>query len=338
MPKAKQIPIFEAMPYAIRNFEQYTNEDILDILNDLEYDRSYHSSYKISYGCLDKQHQKNMMKLSNIKFAQPYVDYQPDFTYRDAVCYARFGDIIGGFRQRYDQWPSHVWLSIDWETNLPVTWEVPEEEDDDDDWEDEFNRVHENKFIQIPDDEDDRILNRKNGVKWLDRKEAKAWYKWCKDTKLVPPFSVARLLDAKVVIFPFNALKSSQHMYFCLSLLRYAHEGQNICRRTMAIHDYLQCDPLLAVMLAHIGAKGAYNSGHAIAGTYALKSANSYLTPTFKIIATDAVKFANAWHKSQIKKNNKTLGWRWEGSVINAAEDNAPQNWLELATRNFMEV
>jgi hypothetical protein len=110
-------------------------------------------------------------------------------------------------------------------------------------------------------DEDDYDVDEMVDLQYY---EIVAYCKWLIKHNILPPFSIESFIETETVYLPFQYWTNINSMYFSLTMLRYMHEGQNICRRIVEFDKLFELDPFVNVAMSHWFSEGCYNGGHCV--------------------------------------------------------------------------
>jgi hypothetical protein len=170
-----------------------------------------------------------------------FSDVFDEFGRYDRACFANLSGIIKDYKATHKVLPE--WVSIGYNVlDMDISGY-----DDEDDW------------YEAEEEDSSGCFSA------LTVKEVRDFCFWAFTNKLHPKFDVKSFLMNKAYTVPFGWWKDINSLYWSLSLMRYMHEGQGLCRRIVALDKEYGLDPFVNIILSHYLANSKYNGGHAIA-------------------------------------------------------------------------
>jgi hypothetical protein len=291
-----------------------------------DHDHDYHSRYRVSHGPISKEELDEMRKLRNISRVRSHDDDQ-----LNTVCFSGLHRDIEYCTDRHGRKPEYLWFAFNYRYQ-DESWSIDYGDwydDDDDDWDDEYY------------DEDDVDypvgIHRHAGVIMLTEKECRTYFLWLKRTGLVTTFNVSNYFTKGFMYWKTNKFTSMNHLYHDWTLLRYAHEGQNLVRRMLVIDKEFGCDPLLTVILAHWTSDGHYNTGHSIMNNTGMNPICGYnKSVTFTSLKTALLVYYHTVRKIKHgRRSSMTRKWAWDSLLEDYWDDLDQLQWPDKEPHNL---
>ena len=234
------------------------------MLKSLCVDRSSHWNYRVSYFFTDAEHAKEASKAS-WRTAMDRTKYKP-WTHENSACYSRLGRDLVEFFATYHDIPDVIATKFTYKNKCLATPTVVEEPKN------TYDVLDQDVFYKPALNTQVSSTLKTN----LSKDEVAAYSKYLIQSRLVPEFDVETFITQEAIYLPIKVYTLNA-LYFQLTLLRYMHEGQNLCRRMLKFHkQFPQIHPMLNVVMSHVFADNAYNSGHCLCDTNYIMSSLSY--------------------------------------------------------------
>jgi hypothetical protein len=224
-------------------FPEFKGKSEKQIMADLKAactDRSFHSNYSIGYTIFTPPNpQYKKLNFSGLQEYFHKAKVKEQSATRDA-CFGSLPGMIRRFRRNYEQEPQM----------FAVTFNLQPFDSGIDDYDDYYEDDYSDDYT--PTDEMDDLTNY----------EVREYSKWLIKHAIVPDFDIDHFIREEIAFFPFGYWHNVNDIYFSLTMHRYMHEGQNICRRILELDERYDLDPFVNIVLAHWLSDSHYNSGH----------------------------------------------------------------------------
>lgn len=301
----------------------------------IEQDTSFCNDYNINLGVLSS-HELNEAELLNL----PKMDFgeicnlvpsaNDKYVWTGTVCFAALKWAFEAFYREKGSRPTHVFFQfcpdvytksaefniyVGFDTNLDVDYYVP----------------------KLSRDMLDGDKSTKKGP--MKKQEIEEYIRYLLKHGLIPELDVETFINTSTVCWPLEKFHSPNHMYFCLTLVRYTSEGQNIARRVIKYKNtFRSIDPFVAISMAHKFSPG-YNNGHCIIAPDAYRqNKTAYLGANS--IAKQAKRVYN-WFEKEKKKSwtSKSLGiFNICDSIVACRTTHKPVRFRKLLSTNIKEL
>jgi hypothetical protein len=241
-------------------FKNMSESKIKEILFNAEQDRSYHSEYSICYLVTHAGYTEHFIasqewqQIAYQKFDRERNCYIPNgfdgikYCILGDSCWAELPSLIADHCRDFD-YPKWLLFNFDlFPYNSGASSGGDQDDyyyDDDDYWEDD------------PPCKDGTDLS---------RREIIAYHDWLVKSGIIDPFDIERMMvpNGNYGYLCLDRYNNINNIYFACVLLRYMHEGQNLCRRIMKFDRLYDLDPYVNIVLAHYFADRHYNGGHCV--------------------------------------------------------------------------